>query len=151
MKRIGIYLLLALLLCGCSAEKGLPLGFFYRGVTITPGAEAGPILYDLGQPIASVQSPSCAFEGLDTTYYHEGLYINTFQMEGREYIFKAWFGDDTVTTPEGVRIGMEAGEAEHLLGEIFAGGTITIRSGGTMLTVLEEDGIITAVTYSVED
>ncbi len=150
MKRTLIYALLALvLLTGCGGKAGTPLSFVYGGITITPGAEAGPILYDLGQPIATVQSASCAFEGLDTTYYHQGLYINTFQQKGTEYILKAWFADDTVATAEGVRIGMPSAEAEKLLGAEFQNGALLITSGGTELSVLAEGGKVTAVTYSL--
>lgn len=118
MKRWVLLLLcLALLCAGCGKETNREdFRFTYREAEIGINAEAGPVLYRLGEPVQCTQSPSCAFEGMDTTYYHGGIYLTTATVEGTERIIRAWFADDTVCTGEGLKIGDSRDRAQELYG-----------------------------------
>ena len=120
MKRWVLLLLcLALLCAGCGKETNREdFRFTYREADIGINAEAGPVLYRLGEPVQCTQSPSCAFEGMDTTYYHGGIYLTTATVEGTERIIRAWFADDTVCTGEGLKIGDSRDRAEELYGSM---------------------------------
>ena len=51
-----------------------------RGVEIMMHAEAAPILAALGEPVSYTESASCAFTGLDKTYYYGGFYLETYPL-----------------------------------------------------------------------
>ena len=118
MKRwLLMILCLALLCTGCGKEvRTEDFRFVYREAEIGMNAEAGPVLYRLGEPMGCSQSPSCADAGMDTTYYHGGIYLTTSTVEGTERIARAWFADDTVRTGEGLKIGDSRSRAEELYG-----------------------------------
>ena len=118
MKRwLLMILCLALLSAGCGKKaRTEDFRFVYREVEIGMNAEAGPVLYWLGEPMGCSQSPSCAAAGMDTTYYHGGIYLTTATVEGTERIIRAWFADDTVHTGEGLKIGDSRSRAEELYG-----------------------------------
>ncbi len=145
-KTLTILIFILLILCGCAKEPAFCYSFDYKGVEITPGSAAGNILYALGQPEALVQSPSCAFEGVDTTYYHGSIYIDTYQLQGGEYIWKAWFADDTVSTREGVRIGANRQEVETAYGP-FQGDVLELEAGGVRMTIGLAEEKVQSILY----
>lgn len=151
MKKTAILLLLALLLAGCG-EEALEPGFLFRyqGHTIFMDQEAGPLLYRLGAPQGCSQEPSCAFDGMDTTYFHGSFYLTTYPAGSAEHISGLWFADDTVSTEEGIRIGssreavVEAYGADH-----FRGDSCILEKGNTMLTIILTDDIVSSIEYSL--
>ena len=48
-----------------------------QGVDIMMHANAAPILEQLGEPVSYTEEASCAFTGLDKTYYYGGFYLQT--------------------------------------------------------------------------
>ena len=46
-----------------------------QGVDILMHADAAPILEALGEPVSYTEEASCAFSGLDKTYYYGGFYL----------------------------------------------------------------------------
>ena len=151
MKKTAILLLLVLLLTGCGKEGPEP-GFLFRyqGHTIFMDQEAGPLLYRLGAPQGCSQAPSCAFEGMDTTYFHGSFYLTTYPAGSAEHISGLWFTDSTVSTEEGIRIGSSREEVaqaygpEHLLED-----SCVIEKGNTLLTILFTDDTVSSVEYSL--
>ena len=82
MKRISLFLLAAIMLLslvGCGSTDIDPqeenFSFTYNGIKITLGAEAAPIIDALGEPRSYTEEPSCAFEGMDKTYYYGSFYL----------------------------------------------------------------------------
>ena len=76
MKRISVFLLATIMLLslvGCGSTDIDPqeenFSFTYNGTKITLGAEAAPIIDALGEPRSYTEEPSCAFDGMDKTYY----------------------------------------------------------------------------------
>ena len=153
MKRWVLLLLcLALLCAGCGKETNREdFRFTYREAEIGINAEAGPVPYRLGEPVQCTQSPSCAFEGMDTTYYHGGIYLTTATVEGTERIIRAWFADDTVCTGEGLKIGDSRERAQELYGpEGFReDGIWEAVRGNTRLVITFAEDTVDGIIYEV--
>lgn len=153
MKRMMILLPAMLCLAGCAApEAPAPeenFTFVYYGVAISPHGDAGPVIEALGEPKSYTEEASCAFEGLDKTYYYGSIYISTYPLDGKDYIYTLWFADDTVTTAEGIRIGSTRSEVEKAYGADAFNGTNTceLTKGNSKLTILVTDGLVSAVRY----
>lgn len=150
-KRAIAWLLLALLLAGCGAEA-TEEGFLfeYQGYTIAMDQEAGPLLYRLGAPLDCSQTPSCAFEGMDTTYFHGSFYLTTYPAGSAEHISGLWFADDTVATEEGIRIGSSREAVEEAYGaDHFQGDSCILEKGNTMLTIILTDDAVSSIEYSL--
>ena len=120
-----------------------------QGVDIMMHAEAAPILEALGEPVSYTEEASCAFSGLDKTYYYGGFYLQTYPLEDADYIFSAWLVDDSSTTPEGIYIGATQSEVEAAYGaDSFNGSNAYILKGTTStLTIILEEGKVSSIQY----
>lgn len=158
MKKISIFLVAAVMLfsfVGCGAdspdsqEENFP--FTYNGTIITLGAEAAPSIDALGEPKSYTEEPSCAFDGLDKTYYYGSFYLSTYPLDGTDYVYSIWFVDDSVATEDGIRIGNTQSEAEAVYGvDCFNGGnTYTQTKGNSKLTIILTDGSVSSIQYEV--
>ncbi len=149
MKRI-FYILLAMCLClaGCGGEPAgkKDMSFFYNGTEITMHAPAEPVLTALGEAKAYTETASCAFEGLDKTYFYGSFYLSTYPGEDGDRISGLWFADDTVTTPEGITIGSGRSQVAQAYGE-FQGDAALILAEEVRLTILLEGNTVTGVRY----
>lgn len=158
MKRISLFLLAAIMLLslvGCGSTDIDPqeenFSFTYNGTKITLGAEAAPIIYALGEPRSYTEEPSCAFEGMDKTYYYGSFYISTYPLDGKDYIYNLWFADDGVATDEGVRIGSSQSQVEDTYGKECFNGTnsFVMTKGQSRLVILIEDDTVSSIRYEV--
>ena len=156
MKRISLILLAAIMLfnlAGCGSDhpdsKEENFSFTYNGIQITPGVEAAPVIDALGEPKSYTEEPSCAFDGMDKTYYYGPFYLATYPLNGKYYIYTLWFADDTVTTAEGIRIGSTRQQAEEAYGKSSDNGSnaFILRRGNSKLTVLITDGHVSGILY----
>lgn len=121
----------------------------YKGVTVMLNAPAEPIISALGDPVSYTESTSCAFDGLDKTYYYGSLYIDTYPLGDSDYIYDFWFADDTISTPEGICIGAAAADVEAAYGsEYFNGDSAYLipHMNGT-LTIIIKDGFVSSIQY----
>ena len=80
-----------------------------RGVDILMHAEAAPVLAALGEPGSFTEEASCAFTGLDKTYYYGGFYLQTYPMGEEDFVYSLRLVYDSSTTPEGIYIGASLG------------------------------------------
>lgn len=158
MKRIRLFLLAAVMLLslvGCGADtpdlQEENFSFTYSDTKITPGAEAPPVIDALGEPRSYTEEPSCAFEGLDKTYYYGSFYLSTYPLDGKDYIYNLWFVDDGVATEEGIRIGSTQSQVEDAYGkECFNGSnSFVLTKGQSQLVILIENGNVSSVRYEV--
>ena len=160
MKKIIIAtLVLSLMLCfaACGSEpatndNNAPAEcwtYTHNGTAITMNADAAPVVTALGEPKTYTEETSCAFEGLDKTYFYGSFYIQTYPVGDKDYIFGVWFADDSVTTDEGVYVGMSQAEVESAYGaESFNGTNAYIMTKGkSTLTVILTDGAVTSIQY----
>lgn len=125
--------------------------FTYNGIKIALFAPAEPIIKELGEPKNYTESPSCAFNGMDKTYFYGSFYMDTYPMDGKDYVYGWWFADDSVTTKEGIYIGATQADVEKAYGaENFNGDNayIVTQNEGT-LTIIVEDGLVTSIQYAI--
>lgn len=158
MKRISIILLAAVMLLslvGCGSTDIDPqeenFTFTYNGTKITLGAEAAPIIDALGEPRSYTEEPSCAFDGMDKTYYYGSFYISTYSLDGKDHIYNLWFADDGVATDEGIRIGSTQSQVEDAYGKECFNGTnsFMLTKGQSKLVILIEEKTVSSVRYEV--
>ena len=107
------------------------------------------MLEALGEPKSYTEESSCAFEGLDKTYYYGSFYLSTYPMGGKDFVYVLWFADDTVTTAEGIRIGSTQAQVETAYGKDAFNGTnaFEMSKGSSKLTILITDGIVSGIRY----
>ncbi len=122
----------------------------YNGVSISPNAEAKPIIEALGEPVDYAETPSCGFEDKDRTYQYNGFIIDTVVINGVEYVYFIQLTNDTVETAEGVYIGMTTSE----ITEIYANkcsvnndGHIEVAFTGGRLSFFMKNGACTSIAY----
>ena len=153
MRHILLILLVILCLTGCAVPEGATdrevVSFTYQNIQIALHAEAESIIAALGEPKSYTEEASCAFEGLDKTYYYGPFYLTTYPREGKDYISTLWFADDTVATDEGIRIGSTQAQVEAAYGaEVFNGTNAYVLIKGTgKLTVVITDGVVSGIRY----
>lgn len=158
MKRISLFLLAAIMLLslvGCGSTDIDPqeenFSFTYNGTKITLGAEAAPIIDALGEPRSYTEEPSCAFEGMDKTYYYGSFYLSTYPLNGKDFVYSFWFADDSVATEDGIRIGSTQAQMETIFGANCFNGTNTYMQskGESKVVYLLEDGLIKSIQYEL--
>ena len=120
-----------------------------QGVDIMMHANAAPILEQLGEPVSYTEEASCAFTGLDKTYYYGGFYLQTYPMGEEDFVYSLWLVDDSSTTPEGIYIGASQAEVEAAYGtEGFNGSNAYVMTGTTStLTIILTDGVVSSIQY----
>ena len=161
-KMIALLLAVSMLLCfaGCGskeeAKPAAPAAPVADGWTVDVGAakvpmhgEAAPVVEALGEPTSYTEETSCAFEGLDKTYFYGNFYMTTYPQGEKDYVFSLWFVDDTLTTAEGIYIGAEQAEVEAAYGaDAFNGSNAyVVEKGASKLTVLIADGCVSSIQY----
>ena len=126
-------------------------GYVFKSgdVSIAIGAESDALIQALGEPISTYESPSCAFGDLDVYYTYAGFEVDTYQMNGVNYISNIILKDDSVTTPEGLYIGMSADEIEKAIGapDSKDGGNYVYSGSNMKLVIFVSGDKIDAIEY----
>ena len=107
------------------------------------------VLEALGEPLSYFEAASCAFDGLDKTYTYAGFQILTRPDGDKDYINSIILTDDSVTTPEGVYIGVTEADVTAKYGTP-AQKTDTLLSytdGGTALNFILKNGTVISIEY----
>ena len=152
---IGLIVAIIILFGGCSAENMEAQNtmeeyvFSYQETQIAMHAEATPILEILGEPISCTEQTSCAFDGMDKTYYYGSFYISTYPDGDSDRIYSVWFSDDTVATEEDIRIGDTIAEVERIyaLKADLDSREIVLQGNSSRLRILLKDQIVTSIIY----
>ena len=120
---------------------------------------AQEVLDALGEPQGTFESDSCAYQGKDMFYYYDGFEVMVNDVDGTLRITGITLADDTVSNPQGVKIGMDMSEALSLMGDpdypesitvTHNGGVYKLVSGSTMLRLKAgDDGTLAAAEYCV--
>lgn len=128
-------------------EKGYE--FAYNGTTIAMSADAAPIVTALGEPKKYTEEASCAFTGMDKTYYYGGFYLQTYPMGDKDFVYSVWLADDSVSTQEGAYIGMSQSAVEGIYGTEGYNGTngYILTKGKSTLTIILTDGVVSSIQY----
>jgi len=140
---------------GPGPPSGLPPELLFKagGLTIKMGGPAAPIIQALGEPINYFESPSCAFDGIDKIYVYNGFELFTFPVDGEDFVLSVNLTDDSVTTNEGIYLGMALDKVIAAYGEDYTQllGQYTYSSGGATLSFLIENDKIVVITYTFAD
>lgn len=156
MKVFSITLLaVAMLLCFAGCDGAAPavqpdgLTFTYNEMQIALNTDAAPVIAALGEPKSYTEQTSCAFDGLDKTYFYGSFYLATYPLDGKDYVYSVWFVDDNVSTEEGIRIGNSQAEVETVFGAAcFDGSNVyKLTKGVTQLSIVLTDGVVSSIQY----
>lgn len=132
-----------------SAPKEAGYFFTVNGVKVEMNVDAADVISALGDSKSYTEEASCAFEGLDKTYGYGGYFVSTYPDGDKDYIYSAWFVDDSITTEEGVYIGSTKAEVEKAYGADCFGdsNTATLTKGNSKLIILLTDDAVSSIQY----
>jgi len=124
--------------------------FEYNGVKIGMDMEAAPIIAALGEANSYFEAPSCAFEGLDKNYNYGSFEVDTYELDGKDYIAGVFFCDDLIETPEGVALFETKADMTAAYGESFKEeyGMLVYEKEGMKLKFILEGDEITSIEYA---
>ncbi len=178
MKKIGLLLIvLILLLTGCgggenasgnlddNGDNSMPMGsineldddkeskgyvFEYNGTTIAMNEKAESILEDLGEPIDYFEAESCAFEGLDKIYTYSGFELNTYEIDGVDYVASVLLLDDSVSTKEGIYLYSNLNDVLSTYGNNYTKnlGMYTYELNKSKISFLIENDEVVSIEYT---
>ncbi len=125
--------------------------FTYKDVEIKLAAPAEPIIEKLGEPKKYTESASCAFDGLDKSYYYGSFYLETYPQGDKDFVYGWWFADDSVSTPEGIYIGAAKADVDAAYDAENFNGTnaYTVKDGNGTLTIILENDAVTSIQYNL--
>ncbi len=123
--------------------------FVYDDVVIEINAPAAPVLEKLGEANSYFEAPSCAFDGIDKIYTYNSFELDTYPLDGEDFVSSVLFKDDTVATMEGICIGDSAEKLAEAYGETSTeedGKTVYCKDGIKLCFIIE-DGCISSIEY----
>lgn len=122
--------------------------YIYNDVVVEIDADAALVVEQLGEPLSYFEAPSCAFEGIDKIYTYSSFEIETYPMEGKDFVSMVTFKDDSITTPEGVAIGDSVDKVKEVYGDCAEeGGMLVYEKDGMKLCFIVKDGAVVSVEY----
>jgi hypothetical protein len=135
----------------CPVPAG-PEGSLFQayGQDIYVCSPAAPILAALPAPDDIFEAPSCAFDGVDITYFFKGFELTTYPYNGEEYVLSVMLTDDSVTTPGGVYLGGTLPDIERAYGTDYAqnGSQYIFTNGRGSLIFTLDGGHIIGIFYT---
>ncbi len=134
---------------GSSAEAESTLYFEANGVKIRPYDLAADVLASLGDPIGTFESASCAYQGMDYFYYYDGFQLTVNDIDGAKHVTVITMVDDTVSIPQGVKIGSTEDETKALMGDDYtmSSGLYRFVEGNTTLQIQIKEGKVASMLY----
>lgn len=139
-------------LSACSNASGnKDYSFTAGGVTLTVGQSAS-VIGQLGTPTATDESPYCGgVAGVTRRYTFSGYTVETQPTEKQEIISQISLTDDSVQTPEGVRIGGTHDDIIKKMGTPTqdSDSRVIFEGKNVKLTFILRDGSITNIVYSM--
>ena len=149
-------LMMSLCLFACSdddngtADKSFYIT--YKGVKIELGKDADNIVDSLGDVLAVHELGDCGGLGAQIKYTYSSIALYVLEdKDGNAVIDGIELYDDSITTPEGVYIGMSADEAkEKLDGAKVSGNALTVVDGKYYLKVKLEGGKVSEIHFGTD-
>ena len=133
-----------------SGASGVAYYVEYRGQKITMGAEADAVIAALGEYQSKKEIGDCGGLGAQVKYSYPSvdIYVLESKTDGN-VIDEISFRDDSITTPEGVYIGMTLSEAKNALGEPTAQTDTKLEYEGErfVLVITLTDGKVNKIDY----
>ena len=164
MKRI-LCLMMVILLMGafvaCKDETDGGVDFAdctLKGAKLTLDADATAVLSALGEYRAFGETGSCYGDGKDRVYEYTSFKLKTYTSGDAEYILAVEIfndADESVATPEGIRIGSDSDAVIAAYGaasEASDSKLVYLRADGKVkLQFLLRDGSVTNIQYLKAD
>jgi len=127
--------------------------FIYNGVEVRMGEPALPIIEKLGPYQEYFESPSCAFDGIDKSWYYSGFIVHAYPYEGDDFILSVCLTDDSSGTDTQIYIGNTYEDMVAAYGSGYEQNQdqYLYRLGGTSLSFIISGGFIASITYRYED
>lgn len=124
--------------------------FEYNGQVIVIDANAAPYVDALGEPVSYFEAASCAFEGLDKMYTYSSFELDTYPTGDDDFVSAIIFKDDSITTPEGVRIGSTVEDVKAAYGDDYAEevGQMVYSKDGMTLTFIVTEDTVASIEYN---
>lgn len=125
------------------------LFFYSEGVKIHVYDLAEELLPSLGEPNGTFEAASCAYQGKDMFYYYNGYQLTVNDVDNAEHVTVIMIVDDTVSIPQGVKIGNTEEEMLQLMDENYevSGGLYQFVSGATTLQIQIKEGAVASIMY----
>jgi len=111
---------------------------------------ADTVMEALGEPQGTFEADSCAYQGKDYFYYYDGFELTVNEIDGYMLITGISVVDDTVETPQGLKIGMPIEDAlsELSLESEQSGSVYRFYDVDTVLLMnVGDDGAVSAIEY----
>ncbi|MDR1704835.1 MAG: hypothetical protein LBS19_09170 [Clostridiales bacterium] len=134
---------------GKSNERSEGFVFRFNNTDIIMGGAADPIIEALGEPREVFEETSCAFDGIDRFLYYNDFQLNTFPLDGADYVWSVNFLTDSAETQEGLYVGSTLDKMLEIYGDGYERENEMYRykKNGTELAVLTENGEVIQITY----
>lgn len=123
-----------------------------NGNTLCINGEAESLDKDMGIPTGGTyEALSCVFEGKETFYYYDGFTVQTYEKNGKKYIYAITIEDDTVKTDEGIKIGDGITEVTDTYGTSYTaeGNTYIYTKDNMTLTFVMENSKVSGISYTL--
>lgn len=148
-------LALSLSLLSCNTAE-TDAGFTFKtpaGAEISVG-DPDTVIASLGAYISVNESASCGgIPGNDRVYLYSGFRVKTTPAEGGDVICQIELMDDSLTTPEGLYIGMSAENAKTAMNGkgtyASSGAGFYYTKGNCKLQISVRGGAVSGITYLV--
>ena len=121
--------------------------FVYSGVDVTPGSDFDSSLIDEKANKSTITS--CAFEGLDNVYTYSNIEITANESNDKEMVYSVYLLDDSIETPEGVKVTDEKSDMIEAYGDNYAedGGIYTYSSDDVKLNFTINNDVVVGIEY----
>ena len=150
-------LMLSLCIFACTKEendKNTDKSFYviHKGVKVELGKDANAVVNKLGEILALHTLGNCGGLGSQKKYTYSSLALFVLEdNSGNCIIDGIELYDDSITTPEGVYIGMSADEAkEKLDGAKQSGNALTVVDGKYYLKVKLDGGKVSEIYFGTD-
>ena len=156
MKRVlcallSLLMLIAMISCGGGDTAGDADYTFEKGKTVIAiHGDMEPILAALGDWNDYEEKPSCGFSGISKLYVYGSFEIETYPVDGKDYVYSVKLYDDSVATAEGIRIGSSKAQVVEAYGDADSesGTILTYRAKNMYLQfIFNAAGVVSNIYY----
>lgn len=132
-----------------SPAQSYSLVFDSNGVKVRPYDLADGVLNSLGKPSNTFEAPSCAYQGVDKFYTYGGFELTVNNIDGADHVSIVTIKDDTVSIPQGVKIGDTQDAMIQKMGTNYreCGGIYDFIEDTTTLEIVVKDGKVAQILY----
>lgn len=140
----------ALFACGGGTDKDKKYIFYAKQTEMKIG-DSADIVELLGTPMDVKESESCGgIAGTDRNYLFSGFRVYTTPSQSGDVVCKIELVDDSIKTPEGLKIGDSRDAVISTLGSPNAASDIALTYNGKGMTLkfILREGIVTNIQYA---